>query len=90
MTRQSLTPEPLLLHRVDASYMQDGRTVEVICNVEEHPADAHQGRGLDHTYRTVSDDLLDFAHKAVGWVVAILVTVAVAAVWAAMGGPHDQ
>lgn len=47
INRASLTPEPLLLHREDASQLQ--APVHVVNgDPEEHPADENQGRGLDH------------------------------------------
>lgn len=43
----SLTGDPLRLHRVDASQLQAPVRV-VNGDPEEHPADENQGRGLDH------------------------------------------
>ena len=43
----SLTGDPLLLHRVDSSQLQ--APVHIVNGyAEEHPADENQGRGLDH------------------------------------------
>lgn len=43
----SLTGDPYLLNRIDASQLQS--TVHVVNgDIEEHPADENQGRGLDH------------------------------------------
>ena len=43
---QSLTGDPLLLHRVDSSQLQ--APVHVVNGyAEEHPADENQGRGMD-------------------------------------------
>lgn len=38
INRASLTPDPLLLHRVDARQLPDGRTVQVAGHVEQRPA----------------------------------------------------
>ena len=44
---QSLTGDPLLLHRVDSSQLQ--AQVNIVNGyAEEHPADENQVRGLDH------------------------------------------
>jgi len=43
----SLTGDPLLLHRVDASQLQ-APVMVVNGDTETHPADERQGRGLDH------------------------------------------
>lgn len=43
----SLTGDPLLLHRVDASQLE-AQVHVVPGRIEEHPADENQGRGLDH------------------------------------------
>lgn len=73
LINNSLTGDPLLLHRVDASQLQAPVRV-VPGRIEEHPADENQGRGLDHLSkkRTLSDVLKDaamFPLLMLGWLI---------------------